>query len=166
MCVFCFFPFIFLEFLYLYLYILCQYRFLIVHQGCFSHGAKQTTTNFRVNVTDLWKVHCLLTLFFPAFCEGPLTRRAVTSVAVPQKKIRVMWVQVFKTRSLTRWMSATLSDQLKWNVSVQLENLQKRIYQLEEQLHSEMQLKDELEQKCRYGIILCLTFIATFQNTD
>uniref|UniRef100_A0A674MSK9 Rho-associated protein kinase 1 n=1 Tax=Takifugu rubripes TaxID=31033 RepID=A0A674MSK9_TAKRU len=28
-------------------------------------------------------------------------------------------------------------------------NLQKRIYQLEEQLHSEMQLKDELEQKCR-----------------
>uniref|UniRef100_A0A674MUX9 non-specific serine/threonine protein kinase n=1 Tax=Takifugu rubripes TaxID=31033 RepID=A0A674MUX9_TAKRU len=31
----------------------------------------------------------------------------------------------------------------------QLENLQKRIYQLEEQLHSEMQLKDELEQKCR-----------------
>uniref|UniRef100_A0A671XTM8 non-specific serine/threonine protein kinase n=1 Tax=Sparus aurata TaxID=8175 RepID=A0A671XTM8_SPAAU len=33
---------------------------------------------------------------------------------------------------------------------VQLENLQKRIYQLEEQLHSEMQLKDELEQKCRY----------------
>uniref|UniRef100_A0A8C7IMR2 Rho-associated protein kinase 1 n=1 Tax=Oncorhynchus kisutch TaxID=8019 RepID=A0A8C7IMR2_ONCKI len=32
---------------------------------------------------------------------------------------------------------------------VQLENLQKRIYQLEEQLHSEMQLKDEIEQKCR-----------------
>ncbi|KAG8014237.1 Rho-associated protein kinase 1, partial [Nibea albiflora] len=30
-----------------------------------------------------------------------------------------------------------------------LENLQKRIFQLEEQLHSEMQLKDELEQKCR-----------------
>ncbi|XP_034039314.1 rho-associated protein kinase 1 isoform X2 [Thalassophryne amazonica] len=30
-----------------------------------------------------------------------------------------------------------------------LESLQKRIYQLEEQLHSEMQLKDELEQKCR-----------------
>uniref|UniRef100_A0A7N8WLB8 Rho-associated protein kinase 1 n=1 Tax=Mastacembelus armatus TaxID=205130 RepID=A0A7N8WLB8_9TELE len=26
-----------------------------------------------------------------------------------------------------------------------------QIYQLEEQLHSEMQLKDELEQKCRYG---------------
>uniref|UniRef100_A0A673ZKR5 non-specific serine/threonine protein kinase n=1 Tax=Salmo trutta TaxID=8032 RepID=A0A673ZKR5_SALTR len=34
-------------------------------------------------------------------------------------------------------------------VCVQLENLQKRIYQLEEQLHSEMQLKDEMEQKCR-----------------
>uniref|UniRef100_A0A671RRK1 non-specific serine/threonine protein kinase n=1 Tax=Sinocyclocheilus anshuiensis TaxID=1608454 RepID=A0A671RRK1_9TELE len=31
----------------------------------------------------------------------------------------------------------------------QLENLQKRIYQLEEQLHSEMQLRDEMEQKCR-----------------
>uniref|UniRef100_A0A4W5QUX9 non-specific serine/threonine protein kinase n=1 Tax=Hucho hucho TaxID=62062 RepID=A0A4W5QUX9_9TELE len=30
-----------------------------------------------------------------------------------------------------------------------LENLQKRIYQLEEQLHSEMQLKDEMEQKFR-----------------
>ncbi|KAM9323612.1 rho-associated protein kinase 1 isoform 2-T2 [Pholidichthys leucotaenia] len=30
-----------------------------------------------------------------------------------------------------------------------LENLQKQIYQLEEQLHSEMQFKDELEQKCR-----------------
>ncbi|XP_063075400.1 rho-associated protein kinase 1 isoform X2 [Engraulis encrasicolus] len=31
----------------------------------------------------------------------------------------------------------------------QLESLQKRIYQLEEQLHSEMQLKDEMETKCR-----------------
>ncbi|XP_034559720.1 rho-associated protein kinase 1 isoform X2 [Notolabrus celidotus] len=30
-----------------------------------------------------------------------------------------------------------------------LENLQKRNHQLEEQLHSEMQLKDELEQRCR-----------------
>lgn len=30
-----------------------------------------------------------------------------------------------------------------------LENLQKRIYQLEEQVHSEMQLRDEMEQKCR-----------------
>uniref|UniRef100_A0A669AV91 Rho-associated protein kinase 1 n=1 Tax=Oreochromis niloticus TaxID=8128 RepID=A0A669AV91_ORENI len=54
---------------------------------------------------------------------------------------------------------------LKWNVSVQLENLQKRIYQLEEQLHSEMQLKDELEQKCRYGINLCLTFIANLRKS-
>lgn len=41
-------------------------------------------------------------------------------------------------------------------VVVQLENLQKRIYQLEEQLHSEMQLKDELEQKCRYETQLLL----------
>ncbi|GAA6070031.1 rho-associated protein kinase 1 [Tachysurus ichikawai] len=31
----------------------------------------------------------------------------------------------------------------------QLENLLKKIHQLEEQLHGEMQLKDELEQKCR-----------------
>ncbi|KAJ8408186.1 hypothetical protein AAFF_G00264140 [Aldrovandia affinis] len=31
----------------------------------------------------------------------------------------------------------------------QLENLQKRVYQLEEQLHCEMQLKDEMEHKCR-----------------
>uniref|UniRef100_H3B2B3 Rho-associated protein kinase 1 n=1 Tax=Latimeria chalumnae TaxID=7897 RepID=H3B2B3_LATCH len=30
-----------------------------------------------------------------------------------------------------------------------LENLQKKIYQLEEQLQNEMQLKDEMEQKCR-----------------
>uniref|UniRef100_A0A668A8M8 Rho-associated protein kinase 1 n=1 Tax=Myripristis murdjan TaxID=586833 RepID=A0A668A8M8_9TELE len=37
-------------------------------------------------------------------------------------------------------------------VCIQLENLQKRIYQLEEQLHTEMQLKDEMEQKCR---LLC-----------
>uniref|UniRef100_A0A8C7UCJ8 non-specific serine/threonine protein kinase n=1 Tax=Oncorhynchus mykiss TaxID=8022 RepID=A0A8C7UCJ8_ONCMY len=34
-------------------------------------------------------------------------------------------------------------------VTNKLENLQKRVYQLEEQLHSEMQLKDEMEQKCR-----------------
>uniref|UniRef100_A0A4W4FBX2 Rho-associated protein kinase 1 n=1 Tax=Electrophorus electricus TaxID=8005 RepID=A0A4W4FBX2_ELEEL len=34
-----------------------------------------------------------------------------------------------------------------------LENLQKRIHQLEEQLHGEMQLKDELEQKCRYTAV-------------
>ncbi|KFW91363.1 Rho-associated protein kinase 1, partial [Phalacrocorax carbo] len=30
-----------------------------------------------------------------------------------------------------------------------LENMQKMIYKLEEQLHNEMQLKDEMEQKCR-----------------
>ncbi|XP_032538104.1 rho-associated protein kinase 1 isoform X2 [Chiroxiphia lanceolata] len=30
-----------------------------------------------------------------------------------------------------------------------LENMQKMIYELEEQLHNEMQLKDEMEQKCR-----------------
>ncbi|XP_065484420.1 rho-associated protein kinase 1 isoform X3 [Caloenas nicobarica] len=30
-----------------------------------------------------------------------------------------------------------------------LENMQKTIYELEEQLHNEMQLKDEMEQKCR-----------------
>ncbi|KAG8571105.1 hypothetical protein GDO81_011525 [Engystomops pustulosus] len=36
-----------------------------------------------------------------------------------------------------------------------VENLQKSIYQLEEQLHNEMQLKDEMEQKCRmYNIKL------------
>ncbi|XP_069777791.1 rho-associated protein kinase 1 isoform X3 [Narcine bancroftii] len=33
----------------------------------------------------------------------------------------------------------------------QLENLKKTIYKLEEQLHNEMQLKDEWEQKCRAG---------------
>uniref|UniRef100_A0A8C1QES8 non-specific serine/threonine protein kinase n=1 Tax=Cyprinus carpio TaxID=7962 RepID=A0A8C1QES8_CYPCA len=39
----------------------------------------------------------------------------------------------------------------------QLENLQKRVYQLEEQLHSEMQLRDEMEQKCRC-LSPCLSF--------
>ncbi|KAG8442169.1 hypothetical protein GDO86_011099 [Hymenochirus boettgeri] len=34
-----------------------------------------------------------------------------------------------------------------------MENLQKNIYQLEEQLHNEMQLKDEMEQKCRMSNI-------------
>ncbi|KAG9478987.1 hypothetical protein GDO78_012583 [Eleutherodactylus coqui] len=34
-----------------------------------------------------------------------------------------------------------------------VENLQKSIYQLEEQLHNEMQLKDEMEQKCRLSNI-------------
>ncbi|XP_052644612.1 rho-associated protein kinase 1 isoform X1 [Harpia harpyja] len=32
---------------------------------------------------------------------------------------------------------------------IELENMQKMIYELEEQLHNEMQLKDEMEQKCR-----------------
>uniref|UniRef100_A0A8B9S2R3 non-specific serine/threonine protein kinase n=1 Tax=Accipiter nisus TaxID=211598 RepID=A0A8B9S2R3_9AVES len=34
----------------------------------------------------------------------------------------------------------------------QLENMQKMIYELEEQLHNEMQLKDEMEQKCRKNL--------------
>uniref|UniRef100_A0A8C8HTB4 Rho-associated protein kinase 1 n=1 Tax=Oncorhynchus tshawytscha TaxID=74940 RepID=A0A8C8HTB4_ONCTS len=46
--------------------------------------------------------------------------------------------------------STILNDSEKnKNIPKHLENLQKRIYQLEEQLHSEMQLKDEMEQKCR-----------------
>uniref|UniRef100_A0A672T0L2 non-specific serine/threonine protein kinase n=1 Tax=Sinocyclocheilus grahami TaxID=75366 RepID=A0A672T0L2_SINGR len=43
----------------------------------------------------------------------------------------------------------------------QLENLQKRIYQLEEQLHSEMQLRDEMEQKCRC-LSVCFMLILGF----
>uniref|UniRef100_A0A8C2BJZ5 Rho-associated protein kinase 1 n=1 Tax=Cyprinus carpio TaxID=7962 RepID=A0A8C2BJZ5_CYPCA len=39
-----------------------------------------------------------------------------------------------------------------------LENLKKRIYQLEEQLHSEMQLRDEMEQKCSMLILDFLLF--------
>uniref|UniRef100_A0A7M4F5Z3 Rho-associated protein kinase 1 n=1 Tax=Crocodylus porosus TaxID=8502 RepID=A0A7M4F5Z3_CROPO len=35
------------------------------------------------------------------------------------------------------------------NMDKSLENMQKTIYELEEQLHNEMQLKDEMEQKCR-----------------
>ncbi|KGL94607.1 Rho-associated protein kinase 1, partial [Charadrius vociferus] len=35
------------------------------------------------------------------------------------------------------------------NIYLKLENMQKMIYDLEEQLHNEMQLKDEMEQKCR-----------------
>uniref|UniRef100_A0A8B9SKP9 Rho-associated protein kinase 1 n=1 Tax=Anas platyrhynchos TaxID=8839 RepID=A0A8B9SKP9_ANAPL len=35
------------------------------------------------------------------------------------------------------------------NIYLKLENMQKMIYELEEQLHNEMQLKDEMEQKCR-----------------
>lgn len=34
-------------------------------------------------------------------------------------------------------------------IYLKLENMQKTIYELEEQLHNEMQLKDEMEQKCR-----------------
>uniref|UniRef100_A0A8C7T810 non-specific serine/threonine protein kinase n=1 Tax=Oncorhynchus mykiss TaxID=8022 RepID=A0A8C7T810_ONCMY len=48
------------------------------------------------------------------------------------------------TKSVDKRSSSTKEDKSH------LENLQKRIYQLEEQLHSEMQLKDEMEQKCRY----------------
>uniref|UniRef100_A0A8C7ILV1 Rho-associated protein kinase 1 n=1 Tax=Oncorhynchus kisutch TaxID=8019 RepID=A0A8C7ILV1_ONCKI len=47
------------------------------------------------------------------------------------------------TKSVDKRSSSTKEDKSH------LENLQKRIYQLEEQLHSEMQLKDEIEQKCR-----------------
>lgn len=32
--------------------------------------------------------------------------------------------------------------------------MQKMIYELEEQLHNEMQLKDEMEQKCRWDLEL------------
>ncbi|KFP38752.1 Rho-associated protein kinase 1, partial [Chlamydotis macqueenii] len=35
------------------------------------------------------------------------------------------------------------------NIYLKLDNMQKMIYELEEQLHNEMQLKDEMEQKCR-----------------
>uniref|UniRef100_A0A8C7WI74 Rho-associated protein kinase 1 n=1 Tax=Oncorhynchus mykiss TaxID=8022 RepID=A0A8C7WI74_ONCMY len=47
------------------------------------------------------------------------------------------------TKSVDKRSSSTKEDKSH------LENLQKRVYQLEEQLHSEMQLKDEMEQKCR-----------------
>lgn len=42
------------------------------------------------------------------------------------------------------------------NIYLKLENMQKMIYDLEEQLHNEMQLKDEMEQKCRWGFELQL----------
>ncbi|MEQ2165673.1 hypothetical protein GOODEAATRI_019558, partial [Goodea atripinnis] len=50
-----------------------------------------------------------------------------------------------------------------------LENLQKQIYQLEEQLHSEMQQKDELEHKCRYGLnhhsfTVCIHWLGLSEN--
>uniref|UniRef100_A0A8C0ANA9 Rho-associated protein kinase 1 n=1 Tax=Buteo japonicus TaxID=224669 RepID=A0A8C0ANA9_9AVES len=38
------------------------------------------------------------------------------------------------------------------NIYLKLENMQKMIYELEEQLHNEMQLKDEMEQKCRKNL--------------
>ncbi|KAF4088654.1 hypothetical protein AMELA_G00057220 [Ameiurus melas] len=47
------------------------------------------------------------------------------------------------TKTSNKCNSATKEDK------IQLENLLKKIHQLEEQLHGEMQLKDELEQKCR-----------------
>lgn len=40
------------------------------------------------------------------------------------------------------------------NTYLKLENMQKMIYELEEQLHNEMQLKDEMEQKCRWDFEL------------
>lgn len=48
-----------------------------------------------------------------------------------------------------------------------LESLQKQVYQLEEQLHNEMQLKDELEQKCRSELsrlFLCNMHLFTLSN--
>ncbi|XP_046882742.1 rho-associated protein kinase 1 isoform X1 [Hypomesus transpacificus] len=52
------------------------------------------------------------------------------------------------TRSSSTKTSEKRSSSTKEEKS-HLENLQKRIYQLEEQLNSEMQLKDEMEAKCR-----------------
>ncbi|KAJ8268086.1 hypothetical protein COCON_G00132580 [Conger conger] len=51
--------------------------------------------------------------------------------------------RVSSTKTSDKRSSCTKEDKS------QLENLQKRVYQLEEQLHCEMQLKDEMEQKCR-----------------
>uniref|UniRef100_A0A8D3C5N2 Rho-associated protein kinase 1 n=1 Tax=Scophthalmus maximus TaxID=52904 RepID=A0A8D3C5N2_SCOMX len=45
---------------------------------------------------------------------------------------------------------AFVGNQLPFNICQFSISSHKRIYHLEEQLHSEMQLKDELEQKCRY----------------
>lgn len=50
-----------------------------------------------------------------------------------------------------------------------LESLQKQVYQLEEQLHNEMQLKDELEQKCRSELshlFLCNMHLFTLSNLN
>uniref|UniRef100_A0A8C7YC50 Rho-associated protein kinase n=1 Tax=Oryzias sinensis TaxID=183150 RepID=A0A8C7YC50_9TELE len=48
----------------------------------------------------------------------------------------------YNTDSVSHWRSSS-------SIKGDLESLQKRIHQLEEQLLGEMQLKDELEQKCR-----------------
>ncbi|XP_069047731.1 rho-associated protein kinase 1 isoform X1 [Lepisosteus oculatus] len=58
----------------------------------------------------------------------------------------------YSSNQLARGLSTKTSEKRSSSVKEdksQLENLQKRIYLLEEQLHSEMQLKDEMEQKCR-----------------
>ncbi|XP_037538251.1 rho-associated protein kinase 1 isoform X1 [Nematolebias whitei] len=54
----------------------------------------------------------------------------------------------FSRRSTTKKTSDKHCVSTKEDKS-RLESLQKQVYQLEEQLHNEMQLKDELEQKCR-----------------
>ncbi|XP_060731357.1 rho-associated protein kinase 1 isoform X2 [Tachysurus vachellii] len=58
----------------------------------------------------------------------------------------------YSCHQFTRGPSAKTSNKLERaskEDKSQLENLLKKIHQLEEQLHGEMQLKDELEQKCR-----------------
>ncbi|XP_029931276.1 rho-associated protein kinase 1 isoform X2 [Myripristis murdjan] len=58
----------------------------------------------------------------------------------------------YSSQQLLRSSSTKTSDKRSSSTKEDkshLENLQKRIYQLEEQLHTEMQLKDEMEQKCR-----------------
>uniref|UniRef100_A0A7M4F8R2 Rho-associated protein kinase 1 n=1 Tax=Crocodylus porosus TaxID=8502 RepID=A0A7M4F8R2_CROPO len=50
-------------------------------------------------------------------------------------------------------------------IYLKLENMQKTIYELEEQLHNEMQLKDEMEQKCRWvPVSLNFTFVKLHGN--
>uniref|UniRef100_A0A8C3PYU8 non-specific serine/threonine protein kinase n=1 Tax=Chrysolophus pictus TaxID=9089 RepID=A0A8C3PYU8_CHRPC len=44
-------------------------------------------------------------------------------------------------------------------IYLKMENMQKMIYDLEEQLHNEMQLKDEMEQKCRKNLELTVSQI-------
>ncbi|XP_018613369.2 rho-associated protein kinase 1 isoform X3 [Scleropages formosus] len=58
----------------------------------------------------------------------------------------------YSNHQFSRGSSIKTSDKRSSSIKEEkshLENLQKRVYQLEEQLHSEMQLKDEMEQKCR-----------------